>query len=197
MRHAILLSLLAVLLQGAETTEGTLELRFVTSFGGPVSPGRITIRKADGSSVIAAVSSQQLTPQKLPYGSYEITFEAPGWTSKKSIVKIDREKVFVTLAIEADPLIDLGDQGNLAVSVRAQPPASCTRDGVIYAKLVGAFSDFVIETKLSSRGLGLLEPVPPGEYVLIVTDGPKVRAAVPVEMTGPVTVVEAQLRACQ
>src|SRR5580704_1225190 len=154
MRHAILLGLFAVMLHGADAPEGTLELRLTTSFGGAVSPGRITIRKTDGSSVITAVSSQQLGPQKLPYGSYEITFESPDWATKKSIVKIDREKVLVTLAIEMNVLLDVPDI-DLAVSVRAQPPASCTRDGVIYAKLVGAFSDFTMETKLTSRGLGL------------------------------------------
>jgi hypothetical protein len=184
------------MLHGADAPEGTLELRFVTVFGDAVSPGRITIRKADGSPVITAVSSQQLGPQKLPYGSYEITFESRDWTTKKTIVKIDRAKVLVTLAIEMNVSLDFGEI-DLAVSVRIQPPASCTQDGVIYAKLVGAFSDFVMETKLSSRGLGLLEPIPPGKYALIVTDGPKVRAAVPVEMTGPVTVVDVQLKVCQ
>jgi hypothetical protein len=196
MRHVILLGLFAFLLAGADAPEGTLELRVTTVFGGPVSPGRITIRGADSSSVITTASSQELYSKKLAYGSYEITFESPDWKTKKRIVKIDREKVLVTLAVEADVLLDFGDI-DLAVSVRVQPPTSCTRDGIIYAKLVGAFSDFAIETKLSSRGLGLLEPVPPGKYALIVTDGSKVRAAVPVEMTGPVTVVEAQLRACQ
>jgi hypothetical protein len=155
-----------------------------------------TIRQADGSSVIRTLPSERLTPQKLPYGSYEITFESLDWKTKKSIVKIDREKVLVTLAIEMNVLLDIPEI-DLAVSVRVQPPASCTRDGVIYAKLVGAFSNFTMETKLSPRGLGLLEPIPPGEYALIVTDGTRVRAAVPVEMKGPVTVVDVQLRACQ
>jgi hypothetical protein len=184
------------MLHGAEAPEGTLELRLVSIFGGLVSPGRITIRKADGSSVITAISSQQLSPLKLPYGSYEIIFESPDWTTKKSIVKIDRQKVLVTLAIESDVVLDFHEM-DLAVSVRVQPPASCRQDGIIYAKLVGAFSDFTMETKLSPRGLGLLEPIPLGKYALIVTDGPDVRAAVPVELKGPVTVVDVQLKACQ
>src|SRR5580658_5128615 len=137
MKPIVLLGLVASFLQASEAPKGALELHLTTSFGGPVSPGQVTIRTLDGSSVVARIPSEKLGPQNLPYGSYEITFESPGWQTKRRTVKIDQERVFVTLAIEPDPLIPMPTKGYVSLSVRVQPPRSCSVDGLISAKLVG------------------------------------------------------------
>jgi hypothetical protein len=190
--------LCAMSLLAFEADEATVEVHLTTTFGVEVLSGEVTIRRTDGPFESLTVPAKELRPQKVPYGKYEITFTggSVGWTTKRQLITVNRERVFVILTIDASPPSDLPDHGNVSISIRTRPAESCSPGGKLIAKLVGTFSDFQQETRISPQGYGLIEPIPIGKYVLVVTDGPIVRALQEADTIAPITVINVPLRAC-
>jgi hypothetical protein len=179
--------------QTAEPEKGTLTVNLTDTRGLKVSPGNLSIKSTQGKVVYSATADGQVIVH-LAYGRYSVEFEN-AWSPRVSRdVVIDKPDSFVELASTFVP-----EGGNLpaSISIKVDPATSCTADGSLWAKLVGVYSRDEMERRIVvPGGYALFEPVAGGSYVLIVVDGPKVRATLPIETTRQLASATIRLSGC-
>jgi hypothetical protein len=188
--------------QPAVQREGTLTICLVNPFGKRLPPGRLSVTSGGLSRYSADVDG--VATVKLPYGTYTVTFEASWIEPARRVVEVDSAARFVVLTsqmeeLEAPPKSDpLGvPRDTISVSLRARPERSCKDGGILWAKLVGAFTDQVLERRVDSYGYALFEPLVAGTYVLMVLDGDRVRTLQTVTTTRRLTVLQVPLSGCE
>jgi hypothetical protein len=107
---------------------------------------------------------------------------------------IDKPESFIELA---SAFVPEGGNPPASISIKVDPATSCTADGSLWAKLVGVYSLDEMERRIVvPGGYALFEPVAAGSYVLIVVDGLRVRAALPIETTRPLVTATVKLSTC-
>jgi hypothetical protein len=179
----------------AQTTgpeEGTLRINLTDTSGLKVSSGSLSIKSGEGKVVYSATADGPVV--QLPYGRYSVEFENP-WSPRVSRdVVIDKPESFIELA---STFVPEGGNTPVSISIKVDPAGSCTGEGSLWAKLVGVYSLDEMERRVVvPGGYALFEPVAAGSYVLIVVDGSKVRATLPIETTRPLVTAAVRLSAC-
>lgn len=188
--------LLGVLSLNAYEPAGVVELNIVSSRGGAVSPGTITVISA-GAISFSTGDPRTLSSHPLPFGTYELRFEAQGWKSTSRRILVDRPEVFITLGVVPDDLTIDAAPAPLAVSVRIRTPNICHAGSFLWARLVGVFSGSIQDARLSPTGFALFDPVSYADYALLVLEGGEVRAIQVLTTSKPVTVVDINLSPCR
>jgi hypothetical protein len=169
----------------------------LTSFTGSHLPaGRVVIRSKQGTVVYEATVTNQ-TQLPLPYGDYTVDFKSDLFKPVRRAVKIDKENCFAVLATEMEDIILDVAFDSVAISVRVHPSASCAANGFLWARLMGVFSQYFAETKITQSGFGLFDSVPVGTYIVVVIDEGRVRAAQPITTKGPVSVADIATSNCE
>jgi hypothetical protein len=181
--------------QSLGPAQGIISVRIVSTLGGKVSPGRLTI-SANGGRVYSADVSQETTI-RLAYGDYNLDFTSRAWKPIHRTIRIDKPETFMTLGtdLESDVLETRGTP--LIISAKVSPYEVCSPDGELVAKLVGVFSDSVVERKIGPYGLVKFDPVEIGAYVIIIVDGEHIRAVQAVRTVAPTTALNIALHDCK
>lgn len=194
-RSPVLLVLLvtttaATVLAQAAHQEGAVTIS-LTYINGQKASGRLSIKSSENRVVYSGEAEGRVTIH-LPFGIYHLEFES-AWSPRVSRdMVVDKLDSFIELA---STFVPEGGSQPAAISVKVDPAKSCTPDGALWAKLVGVYSTDTMERAISPGGYALFEPVE-GSYVLIVIDGPRVRATLPVETTRQITTVTVGLPPC-
>lgn len=197
-RTAVVFSVVLVSLAGrtagqAETETGTLTVNLSDTQGKGIPGGRLIITSSQGRTVYSENVIGSLTV-RLPYGHYSVKFNSDWYTVVTGDVAIDKPQCFLELA---STFVPEGGNTPKSVSIKVSPTASCTGDGVLWAKLVGVYSPKVMERSVGNGGYALFEPLEEGVYVVIIVDGANVRATLPLATKGLVTVVNIKLSPCE
>jgi hypothetical protein len=191
----MLIGLTATALGQTGDEQGALTINFTSTNGLKMPRGRLSIKSNQGKVVYEAPAEGQAIVH-LPYGRYSVAFEADWFEPVRRVVVVDKPDNFVQLGA----VFDAPETGPLhvSISVKVEPATSCTADGSLWAKLVGVYSQEEMERRVVvPGGYALFEPVVSGSYVLIVVDGAKVRATLPIETTRLLTTATVSLSACQ
>ena len=196
-RHTIafiLIGVTATVLGQTGDEQGALTINLTDTNGLKVSPGSLAIKSSQGKVVFSTTTEGPVLVH-LPYGRYSVQFDN-AWSPRVSRdVVIDKPDSFVELA---STFVPEGGNPPISISIKVDPAVSCTTDGSLWAKLVGVYSQDEMERRVVvPGGYALFEPLKSGSYVLIIVDGAKVRAALPIETTRLLTRVTASLSACQ
>jgi hypothetical protein len=177
----------------AEHEQGALTINLTDRSGLKVSRGSLSIKSSEGRIVYTAAAEGQVVVH-LPHGRYTVEFENEWSPVVRRDVVIDKQDCFVELASTFVP--EGGNQAG-SISIKVDPSTSCTVNGSLWAKLVGVYSQDAMERRISPVGYALFEPVEGGSYVVIVIDGSKVRATVPIITTRPITTATLTLSPCE
>jgi hypothetical protein len=180
----------------AQTTgpeQGALTINLNDTSGLRVAPGTLSIKSGQGVTIYSKMTEGPVFLH-LPYGRYSVQFENQ-WSARVSReIVIDKADSFVELA---STFVPEGGTLPISISIKVDPAASCTPNGLLWAKLVGVHSRDELERRIVlPGGYALFEPVTIGSYVLIVVDGSKVRATLPIETTRQLTTATVKLSAC-
>jgi hypothetical protein len=178
---------------GVET--GDLSVYVVSTLGGPLPAGTLSVRSESGDIVYSGAIKGQRTI-RLPYGEYTISFDADFIEPVSRKVSIHGRERFLVLGTDMEQTVLDIPHGPVTVSVRVRPADACAPGNLLWAKLVGVFSDFAVEQRIGQGGYALFEPVQVGKYVLVVVDGDRIRAAQVLTTKGEVTTVQVALSAC-
>lgn len=183
----------AVRAQTAGSERGALTISLNDTSGLKVAPGSLTIKSGQGTVVYSATTEGPVVVH-LPYGRYSVEFENAWSPLVSRQVVIDKPDSFVELA---PTFVPEGGGLRVSISIKVDPATSCTAGGMLWAKLVGVHSQEEMERRIVlPGGYALFEPLGIGSYVLIVVDGSKVRATVPIETTGKLTTAAVKLSGC-
>jgi hypothetical protein len=182
--------------QEAKADEGTLTVDITDTFGSRVPSGMLSVRSTGGEVVYTAeVQSQAVV--HLAYGRYTIEFRSNWYQPARRDVVINSAESFAELGA-----VFVAQEENYtpgSISIKVDPAKSCSAKGgaSLWAKLVGVYTRYAEERHISPRGHALFEPVDRGKYLVIVIDGSRVRAALPVVTKGQVTVANVSLPPCE
>jgi hypothetical protein len=182
--------------QSGGRKDATLTVRIVSRFGGAMPGGRLSIRSRNGVFAYEAGVKSEISVS-LPYGEYLVSFRGDFLAPVERGVTVDRPECFTVLATDMDRVVLDVKHDSVSISVRVQPATSCAGGGLLWAKLAGVFSDDSSERRIGSAGFALFDPVEAGTYVLVIVDGPEVRAAQVVVTSGPTTVANVALAPCK
>lgn len=174
------------------TGQGVLALNFTDTRGLKITSGVLSIASSEGKLVYRSeVGSRAVV--RLPYGRYEVTFDAESFRSAHRDVVIDKPECFVVMA---SAFVPEGKGPSGSISIKVEPAISCVGEGPLWAKLVGIFADVTEQREISTAGFALFDPVDAGAYVVIVVDGSRVRATLPISTTRMVTTATLDLSPC-
>lgn len=176
-----------------EYKQGTLTVNLTDTRGLKMPPGTLSIKSSEGKVVFAAAAEGQAIAH-LPYDRYTVEFESAWSSMVRREVVIDKPDCFLELASTFVP-----EGGNMpgSISIKIDQTRSCTADGFLWAKLVAVYSQDAMERRISPGGYALFEPVEAGSYVVIVVDGAKIRATLPLVTTREITTATLTLSACE
>lgn len=165
--------------------KGILNVK-LTNFGGVQLPtGRLSIRSNKGE-VLYSESVSGSARVELPYGEYTVSFEAEFIQKAERRVSVDHRDGFLVLASEMTSVVLDVPSSPVAITVRASSPDACKAGDMMWAKLIGVFRDYTVERPLKS-GMTLFDPIAPGDYVLLILDGERVRSMKVIRTSGPLT----------
>jgi hypothetical protein len=177
----------------SENQQGVLTINLTDTRGLQVSRGSLSIKSSQGKVVYATAAEGQAIVH-LPYGRYSVEFKNEWSPPARRDVVIDKPECFLELA---STFVPEGGNKPGSISIKVDPATSCTADGSLWTKLVGVYSQDVLERRIGPGGYALFEPVEGGSYVVIVVDGSKVRAALPVATTRQITTATIALSGCE
>ncbi len=173
--------------------QGALTINLTDTRGLKVASGTLTIKSKQGKVIYSATTEGPALVQ-LPYGRYSVEFENAWSPHVSREVVIDKPESFIELA---STFVPEGGNPLVSISIKVDPVTSCTADGSLWAKLVGVYSLDEMEQRVTvPGGYALFEPVRGGSYVLMIVDGTKLRAILPVETTRQLMAVTARLSPC-
>jgi hypothetical protein len=184
--------------QSAESAEGTLNIRIVSSLGATVRVGRLSIY-ANGTRAYSADVAGETTV-RLPYGQYSVDFSSIAWKPVHRQVKVDKPEVLVILGTTREEFPGFLPEMRmepLIISLRVSPAIACSQGLALWAKLVGVFSDYSAEREIGPLGFTKFDPVDDGTYVVMIVDGERVRSVQSVTTTAKVSVVNLALPECK
>ncbi len=111
----------------------------------------------------------------IPYGTYQIKLHQDGFYSAVRRIVVYQPEVWVVMGLE------VGMEGGPRVHTiiaDIRPLPSATEE--VWVRLVGVFTDTIIDSKVRSSGTVLLAHVPVGHHVLIIRVGTRILATKPV-----------------
>lgn len=182
--------------QSSNEEVGALTVQMKTLLGGKLPPSHVRIRSKSGE-LISSVEATNEIKIVLPYGAYVVTVEGTFLETASREVVVNRPNCFLVLATDMARFVLDTEMKPVAVSVQAIPHESCDAHERLWAKLVGVYGDYSAEEPIGLHGFALFEPLQVGIYVLMIAEGGRVRAVMPVTTKGPVTTVKAQLSPCE
>jgi hypothetical protein len=183
-----------ILGQETKTERGTLTIKLTDTFGSKVSRGILSIKSSGGGVAYSAEAQGQVAVQ-LPYGRYTVEFGTNWYQPSRRDVVIDSPDSFAELA--AIFVVPEENYAPGSISIKIDPAKSCSAEGSLWAKLIGVYTQDIMERHVSSGGYALFEPVDRGAYIVIVVDGSNVRATSPIMTKGQITTASIALAACE
>ena len=157
--------------------------------------GKVVIIGTDGSKVYDQ-TVDSVSRVQLPYGTYTVSLDHDVMVPVNRTVTIDRNEVFLILPTRLGSN-DAGLNDPTTVSIRVRPNKSCSGNEILWAKLVGVFSDYSAVNAISANGFALFDRVFYGQYLLIIVDGDQVRATKLIDPKGKLTNIDVELTGCR
>jgi hypothetical protein len=158
--------------------------------------GYLTVRSADAIILEHRPVDRRAVTLSVPYGKYTVTFEGGTVRPRTREMVVDRSEVLLVLGTRVSDVVGhFADSVPTGISIRVNPSRKCSQ-GPIWAKVIGVFSDYSAERTVNSYGYALFEPVEPGQYMVLVMEGPQVRAKQLVTVVGKTLTAEVQLDEC-
>jgi len=175
---------------------GDVTFELVFSQGGVQVSGLLDIYSSEGSNVYEEKVMGETTVH-LPYGIYKARLSGSVFTPIVRDVTVDSKD---TLVILAEPLrnfaFDAPATGPVEIRVQIRPVKSCSPAGVLWAKIVGVYSDYAAERRIAPDGLAVFDSIDDGAYVVMIAAASRLRAVESASTKMKVTNVEIALKDC-
>ena len=193
---AVLLAIATCSGQTQDQQRAKVTVKIVDNRGAAIPSGTLSIRSGDGAAIYSA-QVRSTVSLDLPYGRYVVSFETEFFRPVRREVTINQREELIVLATHMDRVVLDVRHDPISVSLHVTPGTACSDDGILWARLVGVFSDYSAVRRVSPMGFALFEPVEFGTYTVLIVDGSAVRATKIFDTTRSVTVVDVPLSECK